>query len=112
MNAKLSMFTLIMAISLTMAIASADYPPVVDNSSSTAGIGPQINPNGSYTFIVEAPSGVFTSVTLILNGQSYPMTYDNGRWTVTVANVSAGSLYHYQIVTASGVVFNGSVHKI
>ena len=108
MNYKLSLILMVVPLLLALGVVGAQYPSVVDTSSSSAGVGPLINPDGTYTFIVDAPSGAFTSVTLMINGQSYSMTYENTHWIVVVSGVSSGDIYFYNIVTASGVVFNGA----
>jgi len=112
MNYKLSVFAIAVILILSVSLVSAEYPSVVDNSSSSAGVGPQINPDGSYTFIVESPSGVFSSVSVVIGGKTYPMEYSNTRWMVSISGLSSGTIYYYRVVTSAGVVFQGANQKL
>ena len=112
MSYKLSIVLIATILILSMAAVSADYPSVVDTSSSSAGVGPEINMDGSYTFIVEAPTGVFSSVSVVIGGKTYPMEYSNTRWIVTISGLSSGTIYYYRVVTAAGVIFQGANQKL
>lgn len=112
MKYKLSLFAIATILIFSLSLVSAQYPSVVDTSSSSAGVGPQVNPDGSYTFIVESPSGVFSSVSVVIAGQTYPMEYSNTRWIVTIPGLPPGTIYYYQIVTSAGVVFQGANQKL
>ncbi|HQG61873.1 MAG TPA: hypothetical protein PLU96_07340 [Methanofastidiosum sp.] len=112
MNYKLSIFAIAVILILSISLVSAEYPSIVDDSSSSAGVGPQVNPDGSYTFIVESPPGVFSSVSVVIGGKTYPMEYSNTRWIVTIPGLPPGTIYYYNIVTSAGVVFSGANQKL
>lgn len=110
MKFKLLLLTAFLTLVLTLSTVSASYPTVAE--AQDQGVGPGVNPDGSYTFVVEAPPGAFSSVSVVVEGRSHSMSYGTNRWTADVRGVSAGDVYYYRITTAAGVVFESARLKL
>ncbi|MCC7573675.1 MAG: hypothetical protein KO464_09890 [Candidatus Methanofastidiosum sp.] len=113
MKAKLVVGLAIFMMVVAMASVSAQYPSVATGGSSSSPIppGPTLVSGCNYSFVVDAPSGTFQSVQVVIGGVAYDMVYDNAAWRAEICS-SSGQDYFYRITTRYGITFESSPHKI
>jgi len=113
MKAKLIVGLAIFMMVMAIASVSAQYPTVVTGGSSSSPLppGPQLLTGCNYSFVVDAPSGTFQTVQVVVGGVAYDMVYDNAAWRSEICT-SPGQTYFYRVTTRFGVTFESSPHNI
>lgn len=104
MKFKLFLFFVSLTLVLTLSAVSASYPSVAMDQRAS----PDSTVEGEYVFVVDAPTGAFASVVVVIEGKLYGMTFVNNRWIALVPGASPGDSYYYRFRTTGGMVFESA----